>query len=418
MFFLKLAEEAKPKLIGPTQRYWLEKLDQEKDNCRSALHWLLRNDIEAAARLVDSLFWFWHTYCYWSEGREWCDQILKLGIEPDGNKTLTKARLAQMLWEAGWLALDEMDTSQGQLLSDQSLSLYRELGDKKGIALALTSLGWAAYYRSDFSRARNLAEESLGLLKDMGLTSKYEGVLTLLGHIARVHGSYDQATQFYKEAVKWSRETGNKQAIAYALSVWGYSALLQGDLNQAGKLSEESLQFSQEVGLEWNIADTLLIVGDIARIQGEYENASKLYDECDEIWQRLGHPRESGYLLCSRGWLARVQGDHEKATGFFKQGLRMWQEVGDKRWIAECLEGLAGMALDIGKTQLAAKLLGVAERIREEMNSPLSPVDLPNHEQDVGMIRSALGEFTFIKAWEDGKALTIERAIEYALEVG
>jgi predicted ATPase/class 3 adenylate cyclase len=413
-WFLKLAEKAKPELLGPNQKIWFERLDREKDNSRSALSWLVENNVEAAVQLASGLFWFWHTYCYWSEGREWYDRLLKSGTDAQGQKSLTPATRAQVLYEAGWLAINEMDTNQSRLMSEESLALYRKLEDKAGMAMVLNTLGCTAYYLNEYSYARMLAEESLTLLQEVALKSKFESVLNLLGHLARVQGSYDQAMEFYKESLKWSRETGNKAAIAYTLSVCGYSAWFQGDLEQAKTLSEEALQLSREIRLEWNAAETLTTLGDIARAKGEYQDASKFYGESNDIWERLGNQRERGYLIWSRGWLARLQGDHEQATDFFNEALNLWREVGDQRHIAECLEGLAGV--NAGKTELAAQLMGNAAMIREKTNSPLPPVDRANYDRDVENIRSQLGESNFQKAWAEGRELTMEQVIDLALQ--
>ena len=415
-WFLKLAEKAKPELLGPNQKIWFERLDREKDNSRSALYWLVENNVEAAAQLASGLFWFWHTYCYWREGREWYDRLLKSGMDAHDQKSLTPAMRAQVLYEAGWLAIDEMDTNQARSMSEQSLALYRNLGDKGGMAMALNTLGWIAYYLNEYSRARKLAEESLTLFREAGLKSKFETVFNLLGHLERVQGLYDQAIEFYKESLKWSRETGNKAAIAYTLCVWGYSAWFQGDLEQAKALSEEGLQLSLEIPLEWNVAETLTTLGDIARVKGDYQVASTYYGESNDIWERLGNQRERGYLLWSRGWLARLQDYHKQATDFFNEGLILWREVGDQRHIAECLEGLAGVDIDLGETELAAQLMGKAAMIREETKSPLPPVDRANYDQDIVSMRSQLGESNFQKAWAEGRELTMEQAIDLALQ--
>ncbi len=412
-YFFQLAQKAKPELNGPNQQVWFERLEQEIDNSRFALNWLLENDIEVAVQLASGLFWFWHTYCYWSEGREWYQRFLK---DQDEQNHLPVIMKAQVLSEAGWLAADDMDTNQSMLLSKQSLALYREVGNRHGMAMALNTLGWIAYYLNDYSHATTLGKESLNLYQELGINSKFESELTLLGCIARAQGYYDQAMELFKESLKWARDVGGKAEIAYSLSQLGFVAWYQGDLEQAAILTEESLQLSREIRLGWNVAETLNTLGDIARTRGEYEQASRFYDESNVIWERLGHKREIGYLLYSRGWLARLQGDYIHASSFFTDGLRLWQEVGDRRHTAECLEGLAGVELGFCKAELSAKLMGTAEIIREETSSPLPPVDRANYELDVAALRSQLGESNFTTAWAEGRAMTVDQAIELALE--
>jgi predicted ATPase/DNA-binding SARP family transcriptional activator/tetratricopeptide (TPR) repeat protein len=417
-FFLRLAETAKPELHGPDQQTWFERLDREKDNSRVALNWLLENDIEAAAHLASGLFWLWHTYGYWKEGCKWYDRLLKSEIDIHRQKSLTTAMRAQMLSEAGWLAVNDMDTIQARSLSEQSLVLYRDLGDKRGMAMALNSLSWVAFYLNEYSRAKTLAEESLNLYREIDYISKFESELNLLGNIARAQGNFDQAAKYHREGLHWARVIGDKAAIAYSLMVSGYLAWFQGDLEQAAILSEESLQLSRDVRLEWTIAETLNTLGDVARVKGEFEKASRLFDESNAIWEQLGRPREMASLFYSRGLLARVQSDLVEAGKFIKEGLKMWREAGDKRHMAECIEGLAGVGADLGKAELSARLMAIAELLREETNSPLTPIDYENYRRDISAIRSQLGESDFAKAWMEGRMLTVEQAVAYALKDG
>jgi predicted ATPase/DNA-binding CsgD family transcriptional regulator len=416
-FFLELAEKAKPELMGPNQKIWFERLDKEKDNSRIAFNWLLENDIYAAARLASDLFWFWNTYCYWSEARDRYAQLLKFINDSQDQKISTTDIKARLLCEAGWLALDDNDPYQARLLSEEGLTLYRELGDKKGIAMALNTLGWAAYYLNEYSLARTLTQESLTFYQEIGFKWKFEAEFNLLGHIARAQGDYDQASEFHKGGLRWARETGDQATIAYSLVISGYVAWLRGDLVQAEILSEEGRQISCEVPLDWGIAVALNTLGDIARAKNNYLQASQYFEEDFAILERLGHQRDMGNLLYSRGWLACAQQHYVQAAEFFRDGLMLWREVGDKRHIAECLEGLAGAATYLGKAESAAKLMGVAEILREETNSPLPPVYRANYDRDVATIRSQLGEANFFKAWAEGREFTFDQMIDETFQI-
>jgi predicted ATPase/class 3 adenylate cyclase len=411
-FFKKLAELTEPELRGPNQSLWSERLNTEIDNLRSALTWLLERNPDLGARLAGNLLWFWHIRCYWSEGRDWFARLLAYG----GRQSLSALAKARALCSAGWLAFDEMDNDQVLALSEQGLALYRELGDKPGAAMALNLLGWAAHNLGDQSRARSLGDESLALYQELGLKWGIADVSNLLGNVTRVQGEYESASEFYKGSLACSREIGDLAGIAYSLVVQGDLAWYQGDLERAARLTEESLTLSREIGLEWNVAQSLNTLGDIARAQGSYERASLFYNECEAVWDRLGNKREMGYLIWSQGWLARLQGNYQQAAGFFAQGLMLWQEVQDKRHIAECLEGLAGVAVAVGKVERAARLFGTTEMIREATKSPLSPVERPNHDHDIAALHTRLSETDLIKLWAEGRAMTLEQAIEFALK--
>ncbi len=123
-----------------------------------------------------------------------------------------------------------------------------------------------------------------------------------------------------------------------------------------------------------------------------------------------------GYLIWSQGWLARLQGNYRQAAEFFAQGLMLWQEVQDKRHIAECLEGLAGVAVVVGRVERAARLFGTTEMIREATKSPLSPVERTNYDHDIAALHTQLSETDLMRLWTEGRAMSLEQAIEFALE--
>jgi predicted ATPase/DNA-binding SARP family transcriptional activator len=415
-FFMQLAELAGPELRRPNQRLWFERLDMEIGNFRSALSWSLENNVEAGALLAGNLLWFWHTRCYSSEGRSWCARLLTTGIPPQGRQSLSASANAQLLCDAGRLAVDDMETDQVLTLSEQSLALYRELGDQGGIAMSLSNLSWAAYYLGDHSRANLLAEESLALYRELGLKLGIAEVLNLLGNIAQAQANYESAVEFYKESLAWSREVGDVSGIAHLLSAWGYLAWHQGDLERAATLTEESLTLAREIQQEWSIAESFFTLGDIARAQGDYGQASTFYDAAGAIWERVGNKREIGALRRSQALLARVQGNYQQASRLFGQALILCQEARNKGKIAECLEGLAGVAVALGKAERSARLFGATEMIREVIESPLPPVERASYGSDIASLRTQLDETTFDAVWAEGRAMSLEQAIEFALE--
>ena len=75
-FYLNLAEEAAPKLTGPRQQEWLQRLEREQDNMRAALRWTQERDLVSALRIASALYRFWETRGYAVEGRRWLDGLL------------------------------------------------------------------------------------------------------------------------------------------------------------------------------------------------------------------------------------------------------------------------------------------------------------------------------------------------------
>ena len=161
-YYCLVAEEAEPALQGPQLVTWLERLEREHDNLRAVLHWALESgQSETALRLATALERFWVIRGYRHEGLAFLESALAASAE---GVTVVRAKA---LLAAARLAFGQSDYHRGELLARESLALFRELGDKWGIALALDRLGMAAWRQGDFATAREPMEEGLALFREI-----------------------------------------------------------------------------------------------------------------------------------------------------------------------------------------------------------------------------------------------------------
>jgi molybdopterin-guanine dinucleotide biosynthesis protein len=66
----------------------------------------------------------------------------------------------------------------------------------------------------------------------------------------------------------------------------------------------------------------------------------------------------------------------------------------------------------VGKTAVA---VAAAEALRELMGRSLTPAQLAAHDRDVATARKRLDPESFAAAWAEGRTMTLEQAIAYAL---
>ena len=69
-----------------------------------------------------------------------------------------------------------------------------------------------------------------------------------------------------------------------------------------------------------------------------------------------------------------------------------------------------------GQQVRAARLLGAVEALLEATNDHVDPADRAEYDRDVAAARAQLDEATFAAAWAEGRAMTMEQAMAYALE--
>lgn len=405
-WYLHLAERVEPMLSGSDER-WLDRLEAEHDNLRVALEGFLKNgEGEAALRLSAALFRFWHVRGYWTEGRRWLETAL---ADSPGAPVGLRAKA---LSRAGSLAQSQGDYGRAHTLSEQSLAIQRELGDKHGILVSLNTLGNIAYHQGDYAAAREIHEESLAYGRDVGDKVGVATSLLNLAVVADHQGAYREAASLCSESLSIFRELGDKRGAAAALNLLGIIASDQGDYATAHQYYEESVVLHRELGDKRGIAASLSNLGLLARVQSDYATAYALYEESLAIRRELQHRPGIAASLSSLGFVAWHQGSPDRASHFFRESLVMRRRLGDKAGIAECLEGLARVVRDSDR---AAQLFGAAEALREAVGVLLPPSDRADYDHQVSKVRSALGEAAFAGAWEKGRRLTLDEAIGSAL---
>jgi predicted ATPase/DNA-binding SARP family transcriptional activator len=369
-FYLAMAETAEPALREREQRTWLDRLETEHDNLGTALASAVElGEPDAGLRLAAALGPYWQMRGHFSEGRERLRVTLSASEEDSPSR-------ARALVEAGSLAYYQCDFRDALNRSQTGLALYRRAGDRWGVAYALSRVGLAAWELGEADRARASFNESLTLFRDL---DDPWGVATTLWHrgfVAVAEGSLDEAETAYEESLTWFREQGDDSGAGVVLGWLGGLAGLRGELGPAEELLRESLELTQRIGDRWGTA-----------------------------WAHAHLAR-----------VAMLRASDREAVDLYRRALRVFGSLGDRVASAICLEGLAELASRRGQPARAAELFGAAEAPRRlGVGFYLSSVDPAGYRRRIAALRSQLGEKAFTSAWTQGRAMTLERAREFAL---
>lgn len=370
-YFVHLAERGDAETRGPNQLEWMDRLEGELGNFRAALDWcVVGQKAESALRLLNALKWTWGWRGYDNEVENWFNKVRLLP-----NVMEYPARYASLLTHIGerWL---NIDVGAAKSILDESHDIWLKLGNdgERGLADVLSALGTLALYNEkDIEKARGHFEESL-----------------------RLHQKYE-----------------DEQETAWLIHKLGTLAYVAGQYGEAEKKGRESLARFQKVGNKLRAAYVLSGLGELARHQGDYEGAEVFWEQNIEIFQELRVP----HAAHGQAALASVsfrRGDYDKAKSLFKNSLKVFRENRDMTGVASCLAGLAGILGTAGKPEQAARLFGAAEMILKAVT--LEPADQADFDNFKSLVRESLSEVAFEKASEEGRAMTMEQAIAYALE--
>jgi predicted ATPase/class 3 adenylate cyclase len=409
-YYLALAEEAAPRLKGPQQAEWLERLEREHDNLRATLTWSLEHEqagprLEIALRLCEALEEFWGVRGLYSEGRAFLEQVLASG---EGVASSVRARA---LNAAGTFSNYQGDVDRAEALLQESLVMYRQLEDTRGIASSLRGLAWVAS-ANNFVTARSLLEESLALYREIGDKEAIAWLLEDLADVASIHGEYSRGQILYEESLAMYRQLGNKRGIAICLrQSAGWLFCAQGDQATIRARLEESLAISRELGDKHGMAFYFWISGYVAFSQGETVTAQTLEVQSLALWQEMGDRWNAILPSIVLGRIKADQGDFAAALAYYEASLTSVRELNDYWLTAIYLEGWAMVVVAQGERAWAARLWGASESLRKRCGAPLTPFERDAYEPAVAAVHTHLGEQAFASAWAEGWTMTLEQVL-------
>jgi tetratricopeptide (TPR) repeat protein len=157
-------------------------------------------------------------------------------------------------------------------------------------------------------------------------------------------------------------------------------------------------------------------MGNMAFMQGDYASARSLYEESLVISQQLGSKGGIAETLSNLGHLAHRQGNVAGARQLYIESLRISREIGARQSIAIALAGLGAVTCSARQPVNGVRLLGAAQALLEAMGAVEDPVNRAEYEHGVAAARAQLDEEAFATGWAEGRAMSMDQAIEYALQ--
>ncbi len=397
--YLQLAEETAPKLRGEYQQLWLNWLESEYDNIRTALTWSLESDqIEDGLRIAIAIYQFWSIRDYVEEGSAWLERLL---VQAD--ESVSAVVWANALAYAAFLAGFRGNSEAQKRYGDEAAELAETLGDE-----GQPSLAW--------SRASEAYAQGRPGPLPAG-RSALVWALTAQAYGARAVGDYQTEFALYKRAIQLHRESGERHILGVALSTASFAAMSLGKYDEARAMLDEGLPLLREEGQPYRIAMTLNFSGDLARCEQNYVRAKNAYEESISLLRELDAARDLASALHNLGHTCLHLGDVERARTLFSESTALHQVQQNTPGIAECLIGFAALALVSDLPAAGARLLAAAVAIGGERVATAWAATRMEYERYLARARAGLTEKAFQREQVAGRTFSPERAVTYAQDV-
>ena len=373
-FYLPLAEEAEPALLGPQQLSWLERLDAERDNLRAALTWATEaREGDIGLRTAAALWRYWPLRGFESEGRDRLERLLALRSGSEEARAKALAMTASLAFVMG-------DHEAVRHYGDASLPVLRRLAED----------------------VRGLPEWWLA------------GTLGVIAQSALALGDFDRARALSDEALEVGRRSGDLMTESYAHSNAGVVLAWRGELDEAERLIEESVRLARQVGNVRSVAHWTRSLGGIAFARDDYAKARRLFEESLALHRTLDDHWGISHSLSSLA-LAFERSDHDTARRLVAESVALELNSGDLPGLVFNFEVCARMAAAESRRERAVRLYACA-RSALRGSAGNHPAEVwPNPETAVAQLRSELGEEAFAEAWAQGGAMSFDESLDYAL---
>jgi DNA-binding CsgD family transcriptional regulator/tetratricopeptide (TPR) repeat protein len=283
-YYMTFLAQKEKQLEGAQQIDALADIEREIDNIRAAWQWGVEHkDAVEIGKGCHALWFFYDTHSWYQEG----EQSFRAAAEALGLNDEHEEKsivLGEILASYGALCFSLNMGEDARKFLEQSLSILRPHAAPLEIGFALLRLSEVAMFLEDNALAgQSYLQESLALFRSVGNRWGIAYSLRWLGFAALNLGEYEKARQLSKESLILYEESGEPLGKATALIVAGMSALELGEIETVRQICQEASLLNKAIGLRWNVSNVLNLLGAAASELGDYAEAKNyLYEALND----------------------------------------------------------------------------------------------------------------------------------------
>lgn len=252
---------------------------------------------------------------------------------------------------------------------EQSLALYRALGDQWRMAEVLRRLGEVHRYLGHYHKARQCQEEGLTLRQMLGDSQGVAESLKGLGLVAKFQGRIEEAERLHRESLALYRRMDDQSGIASGLQLMSSVLNFGGKFTEAQSLAVEGIQFCIDLGYRGCLALSFLELTVAESHLGDYKQAQANAQKALTLFHEIGDLRGIGWIFSILGELALAEENYVEAQRFLQECLTNFQKIGERGSVGVALASLGHAMHRLGDLHQAQQYLAKGLQIATEKES-------------------------------------------------
>ncbi|BAY68043.1 tetratricopeptide repeat protein [Anabaena sp. FACHB-709] len=262
-------------------------------------------------------------------------------------------------------------------LFQQSLEISRDIGDRNGVGGSLMGLGNAYNSVGEYQRAIELFQQSLEISRDIGDRNGVGNSLIGLGNAYHSLGEYQRAIEFRQQSLEIFRDMGDRNGVSISLNNLGNTYYFLGEYQRAIEFHQQSLEISRDIGDCNGVGRSLNNLGNAYYSLGKYQQAIEFHQQSLEIKRDIGDRNGVGTSLNNLGTAYSSLGKYQRAIELFQQSLEIKRDIGDRNGVGTSLMNLSNAYYRCGKIREAFAVWHQAESIFQELQLPFEAMPYP-----------------------------------------
>jgi non-specific serine/threonine protein kinase len=298
-----------------------------------------------------------------------------------------------------------------------ALRWLRESGDAGGALRLARALWLYSVMRGDLTEVKHQIEAVLALPGVTDDPATLAPVLLGAGQLARLRGELAAARSYFESLLAYYQGSHDCEGIGVTLTWLGEVAREQGDLTRALPWLEEALVLLRGAGNPQALGFALLYLGNACRDHGDLVRARSLLEESVAVYRGGGLTE----LLATQaldflGVVVEELGDGARARSIYREALIHMGRIEDRGHVTNLLESLASLATKANQPARALRLIGAANRLREQIGNPHGLVFQRRQARTLELARRQLAPDAADADLAAGRTMTLQEAVAYALE--